>query len=83
MHPEPFTLQERVGEARSQRNTRRRALTHDEADPHASEDKEDHRRRHQAFVDWLVDTFGHTTLSSGAGVLDVAGGRGQVAFQLQ
>ena len=38
--------------------------------------------RHQRFAQFLVDTFGIERLRSGAGVLDVAGGAGGVAFEL-
>ena len=38
--------------------------------------------RHQQFVSFLVDTYGLDFLRSGAGVLDVAGGAGGVAFEL-
>ena len=43
------------------------------------------RNRNKAgdFRRWLVATFGFETLASGAGVLDVAGGKGELAFELR
>jgi hypothetical protein len=34
------------------------------------------------FRRWLIDEFGLELLSSGSGILDVAGGKGEVAFEL-
>jgi len=40
------------------------------------------RMRARIFCDFLVDTFGTAVLSRGRGVIDVAGGRGEVSFEL-
>ncbi len=38
--------------------------------------------RAPVLVDFLFSTFGATALAAGTGVIDVAGGRGDVAFEL-
>ncbi|KAG2484381.1 hypothetical protein HYH03_016797 [Edaphochlamys debaryana] len=40
------------------------------------------RWRVSAFRGWLLDTFGLERLCQGSGVLDVAGGKGELAFEL-
>lgn len=39
----------------------------------------DKRERHLIFADWLVQKYGAAFLSSGSGVLDVAGGKGELS----
>eukprot|EP00884_Botryococcus_braunii_P010341 jgi/Botrbrau1/19308/Bobra.0073s0047.1 len=51
-------------------------------DPHAAS-AASKRHRARIFADWIVSTFGLDFLRSGSGVVDVAGGRGELAFYLQ
>jgi len=67
----------------SERKRRRRALATVDGDPHAEGGgAKTKAARARVFVDWLVETFGAEALSRGSGVLDVAGGRGDVSFEL-
>ncbi len=52
-------------------------------DPHLATTKNSSFHRAQIFADWLIKTFGSEYLSRGSGVLDIAGGRGDVSFHLQ
>lgn len=55
-----------------------------DGDPHAATDKGAKGTRARALVDFLVAEFGGLAgLRGGSGVVDVAGGRGGVAFELQ
>ena len=74
-----------VSESRLRWAAQRRA--HEDADdPYLSGGegggKSAHGQRHAEFVAWLLQTFGAEVLSGGAGVLDVAGGGGDLAFEL-
>ncbi|ELR20699.1 uncharacterized protein ACA1_054450 [Acanthamoeba castellanii str. Neff] len=54
---------------------------HDPLDPF--EDKLPRSTRALVFGEWLVKTFGAERLRQGSGVVDVAGGKGYLSFQLQ
>jgi len=51
-------------------------------DPHADGAVANHGGRFGELASWLVATYGAACLNGGAGVLDVAGGRGGLSFQL-
>ncbi|GMH35979.1 hypothetical protein BSKO_03847 [Bryopsis sp. KO-2023] len=63
------------------RRSRRRQAGVDPSDPHMN-DALRKSNRAAVFCRWLVDTFGKENLCAGNGVLDVAGGRGAVSFEL-
>ncbi|KAG0273971.1 hypothetical protein BGZ95_010240 [Linnemannia exigua] len=52
-------------------------------DPHSIPSKVPHSQRAFIFCRWLVDTFGQEYLNSGSGVLDVAGGKGEISLFLK
>lgn len=45
--------------------------------------KEDKTLRHAIFASWLVEHFGAQRLASGAGILDVAAGKGKLSAELR
>ncbi|RHY50038.1 hypothetical protein DYB30_010906 [Aphanomyces astaci] len=54
-------------------------LVDDPLDPHSKELKS---QRARIFTDWLVEQYGVARLQEGSGVIDVAGGKGDVSFEL-
>lgn len=42
----------------------------------------DKKKRHDLFADWLIRMYGKEFLSSGSGILDVAGGKGELSYAL-
>ncbi|KAG0014474.1 hypothetical protein BGZ82_001743 [Podila clonocystis] len=61
----------------------KRQLSHHSCDPHQTTTKNQHRERSLYFAQWLIQTFTREFLESGSGVLDIAGGRGDLSWELQ
>ncbi|KAI9922774.1 hypothetical protein PsorP6_002433 [Peronosclerospora sorghi] len=54
-------------------------LARDNGNPHSKIDK---MQRSRIFCDWLVESLGEAFLASGTGVVDVAGGKGDIHVKL-
>ncbi|OQS03455.1 hypothetical protein THRCLA_04239 [Thraustotheca clavata] len=65
------------------RTIQKRAIAMVDGDPNDPHSKALKSQRAALFVEWLVDIFGVQLLSRGTGVLDVAGGKGDISFELQ
>lgn len=59
----------------------RRRVTHNPDDPHHPSAKKSHALRAMVFAQWIYQTFGGD-LVRGGGILDVAGGKGEVSMFL-
>ncbi|KAF9164367.1 hypothetical protein DFQ26_001503 [Actinomortierella ambigua] len=66
-----------------ERKQAKRQISHHADDPHRSTTKHQHRERSLHFAQWLLQTFTRASLAAGTGVLDIAGGRGDLSFELQ
>ncbi|KAF9217964.1 hypothetical protein BGZ59_005735 [Podila verticillata] len=51
-------------------------------DPHATSSKVPHSQRAFIFCRWIVEKYGREYLNSGSGVLDIAGGKGEISLFL-
>lgn len=60
----------------------KRVLSAHPDDPHQEQDKRSHASRAAVFAEWLLKVFDEGVLRSTGGVLEVAGGRGELAFEL-
>ncbi|KAF0686754.1 Aste57867_21459 [Aphanomyces stellatus] len=66
----------------AKRAEQKRELTLLEDDPHDPHEKELKTHRARIFAEWLVELYGHERLRRGTGVIDVAGGKGDIDFEL-
>lgn len=81
-HGEPQDFEQNKRLWLEKRLAQRRAASHidgDDADPHSKLLK---AQRGRMFCDWLVEMVGQERLAAGAGVIDVAGGKGDIPIQL-
>ncbi|KAF9949302.1 hypothetical protein BGZ72_008910 [Mortierella alpina] len=65
-----------------ERTQARRERSKLQDDPHSTSSKVPHSQRAYIFCRWLVDKYGKEYLNSGSGVLDVAGGKGEISLFL-
>ncbi|KAI9269218.1 hypothetical protein BDA99DRAFT_557972 [Phascolomyces articulosus] len=79
LHPSEEEYEEARKTWIEDRLTVRKIATHDPEDPHTS--KKSHAMRAMVFVQWIHQTFGDI-LKDGTGVLDIAGGKGDVSMFL-
>eukprot|EP00741_Cyanophora_paradoxa_P019615 tig00021135_g18934.t1 len=64
------------------RAAREREAAREPEDPHEGDSKSSKSHRAAIFAAWLVETFGAELLSSGSGVVEVAGGQGLLSHIL-
>lgn len=64
------------------RRRHKQELSREAGNPHGL-DAARKGQRAAIFCDWLIATFGSEVMKQGSGVLDIAGGRGDVSFELQ
>ncbi|KAG2217425.1 hypothetical protein INT45_013756 [Circinella minor] len=79
LHPSEEVYEQARKDWIDDRLTVRKIATHDPADPHTS--KKSHAMRAMVFVQWINEIFGDI-LIDGVGVLDIAGGKGDVSMFL-
>ncbi|KAF9288257.1 hypothetical protein BGZ68_000542 [Mortierella alpina] len=65
-----------------ERTQARRERSKLQDDPHSISSKVPHSQRAYIFCRWLVNKYGKEYLNSGSGVLDVAGGKGEISLFL-
>mmetsp|Transcript_96047 Transcript_96047/g.299104 ORF Transcript_96047/g.299104 Transcript_96047/m.299104 type:complete len:413 (+) Transcript_96047:107-1345(+) len=79
-HPKGDSLTRARADYKEQLETRRRSAVLHPEDPHSGETKQLKSHRSSIFAQWLIDKFGMELLRRG--VVDVAGGRGDLSFEL-
>ncbi|KAG0091523.1 hypothetical protein BGZ93_007523 [Podila epicladia] len=66
----------------SERTQERKVRARIQDDPHATSSKVPHSQRACIFARWIVEKYGREYLNSGSGVLDIAGGKGEISLFL-
>lgn len=79
-HPRGDDLTRARVDYKEQLKTRRLSAVQPPEDPHNGETKQVKSHRSSIFAEWLIATFGMELL--GRGVIDIAGGRGDLSFEL-
>ncbi|KAF9320212.1 hypothetical protein BG003_006796 [Podila horticola] len=64
----------------NERTQERKVRARIQDDPHATSSKVPHSQRAFIFCRWIVEKYGREYLNSGSGVLDIAGGKGEISL---
>ncbi|OQR93439.1 hypothetical protein ACHHYP_02555 [Achlya hypogyna] len=81
-HGDPQDYKALRAEWFARRAVQKRELAALDGDAHDPHEKGMKAQRARIFCDWLLETFGPDAMRTGSGVVDVAGGKGDIPFEL-